>query len=392
MASIENRGGGSWRVTVCSGYDEKGKKKRLQRTVKVDPSKTVNAQRKEVEKQASLIEADYLRHFLTDSRKVRFSQVAEEYLEIKNITNKTKAGYRTLLDGRILPALGRCFVQDLTPATLRHFFKDLSKSKSRNKESNLSGNTRLHYYRLINAILNFAVKSGYISYSPMNAVDAPRNDTQETDYYEPEEVSDLLDAIDSLSDPMWQAYYYLALYSCCRPEELIGADWSDLKGDVFSIAHGAERIPGRGTVRTSAPKTSSSIREIILPPEVTDRLRIWRAAQAEYRLRFGSDWPEPDAIFTSDEGRRIDLDTPSKKFSKILKAHNLRHITLYSLRHTGASLLIASGQDPRSVAAQLGHSSPVLTLKIYSHAFDKAKEQNSAALAQAIAKARKKAE
>lgn len=394
MASLENRGGGSWRVVICSGYDARGRKNRLQRTIKVDPGKTINAQRKEVEKQAALIEADFRRHILTDAGKTRFETVAAEYLDSKQITETTKAGYRVLLNGRILPGLGRCYVQDLTPAVLRRFFKDLSQAEaltSRSKTGKLSGNTQLHYYRVVNAIMNFAIKSGYITVNPMAAVDAPKKDTPETAFYEPEECAALLDVLDNLTDPMWTAFFYLSLYSCCRPGELIGANWSDLRGNVLTIAHGAAFITGKGTVRTPAPKTASSKRDIVLPPEAMEPLRKWKTAQAEYRLKFGAAWPEPDAIFTGDTGCRLHISSPTQKFQKILKANNLRHITLYGLRHTGASLLIQAGEDPRTVADRLGHSTPLLTLSTYSHAFESAKQRTADAISAALAEARKKA-
>ena len=70
MASLENRGNGSWRVTISNGYNPDGSKRRLQRTIKVDPGKTVNAQRKEVEKQAAALETDFSRHLLTIEKKI----------------------------------------------------------------------------------------------------------------------------------------------------------------------------------------------------------------------------------------------------------------------------------------------------------------------------------
>lgn len=394
MASIENRGGGSWRVVISAGYGTDGKKQRFQRMIKVDPSKTELSQRREVEAQAALIEADYRRHLLTDSGKVRFETAAADYLQMRRITDKTRRGYQVLLDGRILPALGRYYVQDITPAMLRKFFHDLTMDPAgkRSKNGFLSGDSQLHYFSLVRAILNFCVKSGWIAYNPISACDAPHNDVEETDFYEPEEVTALLDALDRLPDIMWTAYYYMAIYTCCRPEEMIGANWSDLKKNIFHISHGADRVKGVGTVRTSAPKTASSVRDIVLPGEVMNLLRKWKTEQAAYRLQLGAAWTDPDAMFTGDDGRRIDLSTPTQKFQDILKSNGLRHITLYSLRHTGASILIKSGRDVRSVAAQLGHSTPALTLKTYSHAFESAKQENADALSAAIAAARKKAE
>ena len=394
MASLENRGNGSWRVIISDGYNPDGSKKRLQRTIKVDPYKTLTAQRKEAERRASMIETDYRRRILTDAGKVRFESVAADYLDSKRITETTKAGYKVLLDGRILPGLGRYYVQDLTPVDLRRFFKDLSQAEAltgRSKTGKLSGYTQLHYYRLVNAILNYAIRSGYITVNPMNGVDAPRKDTPETDYYEPHECAALLDALDSLDDPMWTAFFYLSLYSCCRPGELIGANWSDLHENILNIAHGAAFVKGAGTIRTPSPKTASSKRDIVLPPEVMEQLRKWKTAQAEYRLKFRGKWPEPDAMFTGDLGNRLHISSPTQKFQKILRANNLRHITLYGLRHTGASLLIRAGEDARTVADRLGHSTPVLTLSTYSHAFESAKQRTADIMSSALSEARKNA-
>ena len=51
----------------------------------------------------------------------------------------------------------------------------------------------------------------------------------------------------------------------------------------------------------------------------------------------------------------------------------------YNLRHTFASLLIVGVRlDPFAVAAQLGHTNPGTTLKVYAHLFDKARHADEA--------------
>ena len=42
-------------------------------------------------------------------------------------------------------------------------------------------------------------------------------------------------------------------------------------------------------------------------------------------------------------------------------------ISPHKLRHTFASVLIAIGRDPISVMAQLGHTDPAFTLRVYAH-------------------------
>ena len=65
----------------------------------------------------------------------------------------------------------------------------------------------------------------------------------------------------------------------------------------------------------------------------------------------------------------------------MLKANDLlTDLNVHSLRHTAATLFIASGTDVGTVAGLLGHSQPSTTLDIYTHAFDKNKKAASAGL------------
>ena len=73
------------------------------------------------------------------------------------------------------------------------------------------------------------------------------------------------------------------------------------------------------------------------------------------------------------------------RFKLILKANNLPlDLSVHSLRHTNASLLIAQGVDVRTVASLLGHAQASTTLDIYAHAFDKNKRKAQEKLGKAI--------
>jgi integrase len=49
----------------------------------------------------------------------------------------------------------------------------------------------------------------------------------------------------------------------------------------------------------------------------------------------------------------------------------LRKIRFHDLRHTFASLLMANGEDVVRVSRLLGHASPTITLRVYSHMLPK---------------------
>jgi len=53
-------------------------------------------------------------------------------------------------------------------------------------------------------------------------------------------------------------------------------------------------------------------------------------------------------------------------------------LCLHDCRHTFASVLVAEGLDVVSVSRQLGHSSPDITLKVYAHLFDQARNADTA--------------
>ena len=396
MASLENRGNGSWRVTISNGYNPDGSKRRLQRTIKVDPTKTENAQRKEVEKQAAALETDYRRHLITDGKKITIAALADEFMDYngKKLAIATASHYRYMLDGRILPELGKKYVQDLSPRDIKQFYQKLEKAPAltkRSKTGGLSGNTILHYHRCLHAMLTYAVRSGYIAINPGDAVEPPRNDRQETAFYELEDCRKLLEALDTLPDTQWRLFFYMAIYTGMRPGELIGLNWQDITGNVLTVRAGAVYVNGQGTIRTDRPKTQESIRMIDLPPAVMTILQQHRREQAEYRLGFGGNWPEPDAVFTGATGHRLNISSPTQKFQKIVMQYNLRPITLYGLRHTAATIMIAQGLNARDVAARLGHAQTSTTLNIYAHAFMDANTRATNAIADALENARKEA-
>ena len=73
------------------------------------------------------------------------------------------------------------------------------------------------------------------------------------------------------------------------------------------------------------------------------------------------------------------------RFKLVLKKNGLpEKLTVHSLRHTAASLMIANGTDVTTVAGILGHAQPSTTLDIYSHSFDKNKRAASTALQESL--------
>ena len=93
-------------------------------------------------------------------------------------------------------------------------------------------------------------------------------------------------------------------------------------------------------------------------------------------------------MFTNEVGNRLYISSPTHKWREIQQEYHLKDVPLYSLRHTGASLLIASGCDVKEVSGRLGHSRASTTLDIYAHLFETVQQHTTDVMTSAISKAR----
>ena len=81
---------------------------------------------------------------------------------------------------------------------------------------------------------------------------------------------------------------------------------------------------------------------------------------------------EAGLVFTRPDGRPLVPWAVSKAFRDHSQAALLPPIPLHGLRHTYATLALASGVNPRIVSGRLGHATVALTLDVYSHVLPQA--------------------
>ncbi len=359
-----SKGGGKWLIRISCGY-EYGDKRMIRRTIYLDPNMTETAQRREAEKQTALLLAEYETGKITAARPVTLEQFSRlwwrDYVERRQLSDRTKEYYKMMLNSRILPKLGSVKLKDIRPQTLNRFYAWLA-------QQGISGSTQHKYHGVLYTMLKCAVRWQIISMNPADAVEPPKSDTVEFTPYTDQQAAEMLQALTD-EPAQWKAYIYLALYGQLRRGEMVGLDWDSVNGNKIQIKQAAIYARGQGT-KLKPPKTASGMRTIIVPPSVEAELRRWKAEQNKQRLRLGEFWYNSGAVFTQWDGQRMHPDTPTRWFHKFLARHGLPHIRLHDLRHTGASLLIACGLDIETVKNRLGHAKASTTLDIYAHAFE----------------------
>lgn len=239
----------------------------------------------------------------------------------------------------------------------------------------LTNKTIKHHHRLISSILNQAVYWQVIPSNPAERVKPPKVERTEAKYLDEIQTAKLLELLEN-EEIHHRTMIKLFLYSGFRRGELCGLEWSDVdfKNNMITVRRTSQYTPEKG-IFTKETKTETSDRAIKLPVQVFDMLKSYRVWQLEQRLKMGDRWEEHNRIFTQDNGKPIHPDSLTQYFKKLIAKTDLPQITIHSLRHTNATLLIAAGLPLRTVSSRLGHKSTTITSNIYIHTIRSLEDQ-----------------
>jgi integrase len=130
----------------------------------------------------------------------------------------------------------------------------------------------------------------------------------------------------------------------------------------------------RGTITVRKAKTDAGVRVVNLLPILRDELGAYRARldTTPDGLVFGTTTGERQT--PTNVRRRIlarSIEGANRQLTKTDAGTLPERLTPHSLRRTFASLLFAIGEAPPYVMAQLGHTTPSLTLAIYARQMDR---------------------
>ena len=240
----------------------------------------------------------------------------------------------------------------------------------------LSDKTILEHHRLISMIMAMAEKELLIPYNPAAKATPPKVSKKEADYFQPEEVADIVKALQDVP-VKWKAMTYILIDTGCRRGELMGLQWHcvDLDKGIMMIKQALLYTKDKG-VYVGPPKTGRP-RAVCLAPETIDVLKKWKTEQLRTKIRHADIWQDTGFIFTKDDGAAMHPDSITDWLNKFSDANDLPHIHPHAFRHTVASILISSGIDPVTTANELGHADANTTNAIYAHQIARARAEAS---------------
>ena len=286
-----------------------------------------------------------------------------------NLREKTYRGYSQHVALHYKPALGSKRLSKLTHTDVEDFL-NAKRDETRNvgkRAVKLSPRSIHALYVVLGTALNWGVRKGYIPFSPMLRVDAPRVPSTEITPLTPEQTAHLLSTAVASGDPL-SALWTLSAFTGARKSELLGLEWRDVDLEA-----------GRLTIRPNSVrdvKTPRSRRTLDLAEDAVAALVAHQDRQTFQRSALGEAYSDRGLVFASDVGTPLDHDNVTKRFKKALKAAGLPSTTrLHDLRHGAATMLLEAGETVPTVAEYLGHASPAVTMAVYAHAVPGSKKR-----------------
>jgi len=385
MATVRKRGENSYEIRVFCGLNSKAQRIDKNMTWVAPEGFTPRQIERELERQKILFEQEVKSGAYVDGN-MTFAQMAQKWLEEyarPKLAPKTLAAYECLLQ-RTNKALGHKKLRDIKPLHLNSFYRNLAEKGIKKdfrgkpmKDATLSPKTILEHHRLISKILADAVRWGLIDTNVASRADPPKLPHKEMAILDEAQLRRMLSLLDD-APIQYRTMVKLLLYTGMRRGELMGLEWKDV-----DLTTGQTRIVrtsqyvGNKTIITKEPKTASGKRTFTLSQSACAMLREYKAWQNALRLKLGDQWQATDRLFTAWNGSPMYPDTISGWFTDFIKKNGFPKVTLHSLRHSNATLMIAEGVDICTVSQRLGHADTSTTLNIYAHAL-KSRDQEAA--------------
>lgn len=270
------------------------------------------------------------------------------------------------IDGHLLPEFGSMPVASITKADILAFRTKLGTLPGRG--TNRLSNKRINgILAVMRQILNEAAdRHGFVS--PCATLKPLKVRKTDVEPFSLTEVQQII----GTSRADYKDYFTVRFLTGMRTGEVHGLKWkyADFANRLILIRE--TFVLGEDEYT----KTDSSQREIQMSQPVLEALQRQHAATAKLS----------EYVFCNRLGQPLD----NKNFSDRIWYPLLRHLGLksrrpYQMRHTAATLWLASGEAPEWVARQLGHANTQMLFQVYSRYVPNLTRQDGSAIDRLLA-------
>ena len=238
-----------------------------------------------------------------------------------------------------------------------------------------AGNTSRTY---LNIAFSYAVAEGYIT----------RNIIPNTKPYKrkPSKIRVLKKGklkvfLKAASNNEWYLEFLLGLFCGLRKGEILGLKFDDFDFDAHTVSikrqlaydtsleEKSNKVVSRNSIE-KPPKTENSIRVLRIPDIVEREVKKRRKLVENNQIIMGNDYEDHDYISCQKNGKPHSQGAMNNALTKLCARNGLPPLTVHSLRHMFATILIENGVPLVKISALLGHSSINTTFEYYCEVMD----------------------
>lgn len=289
---------------------------------------------------------------------VALSEAIKRFLEHKRgaVSDATASTYKGILNRFADMLQGDPDLRSVPGSDVRRFIYRYAP-----RRDSLANATKRKRYRHLRAWLNWSEEQGLVDNSPLDEVPRPAKEQKEPAYLQPQELEELITALDdhaettvdalgNTSDLQWlRDIILVAVGTGLRRGELVNLRWQDV-----DLGERRLHVRHRDDFQTKGRKE----RTIPLRGRALETLRRRNAEQEE-------DLDGP--VFTDRRGLPVRPNRVTTRFADMVDAADLDdRINFHSLRHTTGAWLVSEGVPLKIVQAILGHSEQRVTER-YAH-------------------------
>jgi len=254
----------------------------------------------------------------------------------------------------LLPRFGDYPLKSITTAWVKQMVTD-------DVAAGYAAQTTQKHLRVFHTILGAAIEDGRLSQNACSKVKVPLPDSPRQRFLSPEQIRDIAEAI---SPAYFRTFIYCAAYLGLRFGELAGLEVESVDPLRRTVKVTQQATDNDGEIVWQSPKTKASIRTLTMPKWIAEMVAEHLTTE---QVRSSG------LVFPNTQGRvmRSQPFTRSwrKTVNKVFADTELEGLVFHELRHTAASLAIASGAPLIFVSERMGHATISQTMDTYGHLY-----------------------